>query len=183
MNPLLLTLGLWQGTVLFRQHQERLIKYEAASAYAESVGKPMLVVGGPLARGSIRVLLRLPAHGWGDICLDIDPRACAGCSECEVVEADIRDIPFSDKHFGAVFCSHVLEHMPTAVECERAIGELHRVAEAVYVCVPSKLSITGWVGNGHKLWVRERADGSFEIEERRAWRQIAGSDPKIALGS
>ena len=51
------------------------------------------------------------------------------CRGAEIYrDADVQALPFDDKEFGVVFCSHVLEHLPSAEVCAQAWGELHRVA-------------------------------------------------------
>lgn len=156
----------WQGTVWYKQELERHSKYEAARAYAKSVGKPLLVVGGPLG-GLNRKLTGVQGHGYGDVCIDVDPAACAGApSDCKVVVGDVRSIPYPDRYFGAAFASHVLEHLSTVAECERALAELRRVADAVFIAGPSKQAITGWVHPEHHLWVQQLPDGSVKIEQR-----------------
>lgn len=50
---------------------------------------------------------------------------------------DIHALPYSDKSFDFVFCSHVLEHLD---DPGRAIRELCRVGRAGYVEVPTRLS-------------------------------------------
>lgn len=51
---------------------------------------------------------------------DLDPRAA-------MVEMDITDIHYADNSFDAIYCSHVLEHVP---DDRRAIRELVRVLSA-----------------------------------------------------
>ena len=68
-------------------------KYRAACDYAQKNGKPLLVIGGPWGVKSYRRLLNKPAHGNGDVCLDIDRRALEG-HPCAVI-ASCTDIPFS----------------------------------------------------------------------------------------
>jgi len=103
MNPWLplIGFGVWQAVVGLNQVSDRNQKYAAARAYADSVGKPMLMVGGPYGAATLGRIFHMKAHGCGDVCLDIDPRACTGC---QTVVADVRDIPFPDKYFGAAFC-------------------------------------------------------------------------------
>lgn len=149
-----------------KQGQERKAKYTQALAYSELRKKPLLVIGGPWGSNPFRRLLNVPAHGWGDVCMDVDPTACAGCPrDCRVEVADVRDIPYPDRYFASVFCSHVLEHLPTIADCERAYRELHRVADTVFICVPSKQSILAWLIPTHHLWVKE-AEYGLEVEQR-----------------
>jgi SAM-dependent methyltransferase len=52
-------------------------------------------------------------------------------------EADLEALPFKDKTYDFVFCSHVLEHLDNPGQ---AIRELNRVAKRGYVEVPTRLS-------------------------------------------
>lgn len=158
----LLALTAWQGKVLIGEEINRNQKYGEAEAFAKYRGKPFLVVGGPYGVSPLRHLFHFKAHGCGDLCLDIDARACQGC---KMVVADIRDIPFSDKYFGAAFASHVIEHLPTESDAEQAVHELYRVADDVWIVSPSKQSIMAWLASGHHLWISQDHKGVF-IEAR-----------------
>lgn len=141
---------------------ERNRAYNQAQAYALSVGKPFLVVGGPEGTNAIRHLFHMRAHGCGDYCLDVDAMACTGC---QTVVADVRDIPFSDSFFGAAFASHVIEHMPTVADGKKAISEMQRVADEIFVVSPSKTSLIAWIHPDHHLWVKQTAEGVW-LEQR-----------------
>lgn len=52
-------------------------------------------------------------------------------------EVDLEDLPFDDKSYDFVFCSHVLEHMDNP---GAAMRELMRVGERGYIEVPTRLS-------------------------------------------
>jgi ubiquinone/menaquinone biosynthesis C-methylase UbiE len=52
---------------------------------------------------------------------------------CEVVIAGLPELPFADRAFDTVVCSHTLEHIP---DVWRAAAELRRVARHVIVVVP-----------------------------------------------
>ncbi len=54
-------------------------------------------------------------------------------ASCEVVRAALPDLPFPDRAFDTVVCSHTLEHIP---DLYRAAAELRRVARRVVVVVP-----------------------------------------------
>lgn len=152
----LISFGLQQFMAMGRQQVERDDKFAAARIAAFQTGRPLLVVGGPWGDAGLRKALNWPCHGHGDICMDIDPRACG---EDHFVFGDVRDIPFPDRFFGAVFCSHVLEHMPTPEDCEIAVHELWRVADEVFICVPGKGTLLAWLAPTHHLWVREVEPG------------------------
>lgn len=50
------------------------------------------------------------------------------------VKADVEDLPFKDKVFDFVFCSHLLEHVENP---DKAIRELTRVSKRGYIEVPN----------------------------------------------
>ncbi len=166
MNPLvfpLVIIGLHQVAAISAEQRERNEKYELARAYAEHVGKPLLVVGGPYGDVGFRRTVNLPAHGFGEYCLDIDPAACNGGSE--YVQADVRDIPFPDKYFGAAFVSHVLEHLRYTQDCIDAVEELNRVAEVVLVSYPKPESIIARLIPSHWLWLSQEGNTLY-IQQR-----------------
>lgn len=166
---LVLAIALWQLVVWMVEIQDKNRKYRAASAQAESSGKPMLVIGGPWGGKQYRHWVNKPAHGGGDVCMDIDPRAIKD-HPCGIL-ASVTHIPCPDKTFGAAFASHLLEHLPTAEDAMQALAELDRVADAVYIAYPSKQSVGGWITAGHKLWIWQKGQTTF-VEQRRSTGEI-----------
>jgi hypothetical protein len=114
-----------QLVVVITEYYLRWKRFRQAHSFASRRGKPLLIIGRP---GSP---LRL--YGCGDVCIDIDPRVVNDCPECGLV-ADIKKIPFGDRYFGAVFCSHILEYLPSVAEAEKAVREMERVAERIFIC-------------------------------------------------
>lgn len=154
-----------QVGVLVVEASERHREYAKASEYAGSVGKPLLVVGGPYGVGFLRSgFLRSPAHGFGDVCMDIDPMACRGAPEA--IRGSILDIPYPDKYFGAAFASHVLEHMATVDIAVSAYDELSRVADRVFIATPRRLNVLAQFNPNHHLWVWQ-GDGSVYFQQRQ----------------
>jgi len=154
-----LGIGSWQLIVWQGEIRDKNRKYRAASACALEKNKPLLIAGGPWGTKPIRHWLKMPAHGSGDVCLDIERRAI-GNHPCGVI-ANVTHIPFSDKSFGAAFASHLLEHLPDTGSAERALSELNRVAEAVFIAYPSMQSIAGWIHRGHHLWVWQNGNATY----------------------
>ena len=107
--------------------------------------------------------MKIPAHGNGDFCLDIDRNAVAG--HPNAVIASVTHIPFTDKTFGAVFASHLLEHLPTTIAARQALAELNRTAEGVFIVSPSRQSISGWLHPDHHLWVWQKG-GTTYLKQR-----------------
>jgi len=154
-----LGVGVWQLVVWLGEVRAKNKKYRAASVYALQRSKPLLVAGGPWGNKQARHWLKMPAHGNGDVCFDIDHRAING--HPYGVIANVTHIPFSDKSFGAAFASHLLEHLPTIDEAKKALAELDRVAEAVFIVYPSRQSIAGWVIPDHHLWVWQKGNTTY----------------------
>jgi hypothetical protein len=152
-------LGLWQLAVWLVESRFKSRQYKAACACARKEGKPLLIAGGPWGITRTRRRLNRPAHGSGDVCLDIDRRAL-GDHPMGVV-ANVIYIPFADKSFGAVFASHLLEHLPTVEAASQALAELNRVAEAVFIVCPSRQSFPGWLIPDHHLWVWQKGDTTY----------------------
>jgi hypothetical protein len=156
---LLLIPALLEGVEQAIELDDRRRIFRQAREYADSVGKSLLVVGTPKLRWT---------HPCGDVTIDIDPGLTQWCNT-EI--ADIRAIPYADQYFGAAFCSHVLEHMTTVADCCKALDELHRVAEKVFVCLPQKNSILAWINAKHHLWVKQSDDG-YVIDQRGPHREL-----------
>jgi len=153
--------ALHQAAVHCEIEAEKRRIYQEAREYADLVGKPLLVVGGPFGFGR---KWGPPSHGCGDVCLDINIEACRGCERA--IEGNVTDMSmFSDKMFGASFCSHVLEHLPSEAEAEKALSELDRVSEAVFLVLPTKLSILAWFHHDHHFWLAEE-NGIIKIKQR-----------------
>ena len=161
---IILAIGTWQLIIWILEIRDKNRKYQAAVDCAKKNGKPLLVIGGPWGVKSFRRLLNKPAHGNGDVCLDIDRRAL-GNHPCAVV-ASCTDIPFSDNAFGALFSSHVLEHMPTTKVAEQALAEMNRVAGSVFIAYPSRQSIAAWIIRDHHIWVWQKG-GRTLLKQRK----------------
>jgi hypothetical protein len=151
--------GGWQLAVWLGETRDKNRKYKAASAYAQERNKLLLVAGGPWGTKQTRRLLNMPAHGSGNVCLDIN--RCAIDGHPYGVIANVTHIPFSDKSFGAAFASHLLEHLPDVDSAEKALAELSRVAEAVFIVSPSRQSIAAWVIPDHHLWVWQKGNTTY----------------------
>ncbi len=69
-----------------------------------------------------------------------------------LVLADVDSLPFSDKCFDFVHCSHVLEHVADPVA---ACAEIARVGKRGYIETPTfcKDSLFGWAAGMHKWYV------------------------------
>lgn len=133
--------GMWEGATQLRDINNRKDLYTQARTAADEKGKPLLVVGKPTIYG-VRM------HPCGDVCLDLQ-----GCPECpSAVQGDVRNMTmFTDKQFGAVFCSHVLEHLPLD-QAQIAYRELQRVADTVFIALPSPVAFWTVINPDHK-WV------------------------------
>ncbi len=157
------SVGSWQLAVWIDETRHKSKKYKAAAACAKKTGKPLLVAGGPWGTKGFRQRINMPAHGNGDVCLDIDRSAFDG--HPHGVIGDVTQIPFLDKSFGAAFASHLVEHLPTTNDAKGALAELNRVAEAVFIVYPSRQSIAAWVKREHHLWVWQKGNVTY-LEQR-----------------
>ena len=86
--------------------------------------------------GNGAVATRLRDAGHAVTAVDVTMAAAAATREragCPVVLAGLPDLPFRDRAFDTVVCSHTLEHIP---DLWRAAAELRRVARRVVVVVP-----------------------------------------------
>lgn len=115
------------------EYLERENVFKQAKAKADELGKPLLNAGCEYYWTAI--------YG-SDVNLDNVPRDVP-----RFVLGSIEAIPYPDKYFGVAFCSHVLEHVD---DYEKALAELHRVADFVYVITPLPISGMNWLHPGHK---------------------------------
>lgn len=141
-----------------KEHADRLTSYEAARRTADALRKPLLNVG----CGTTHFL----SHPCGDVCIDVDPKRLIVCRSRRPTVGDVRSIPYPDRSFGAALCCHVLEHLPTVADAQRALSELFRVADYVYVRSPSRLLAIAWIHPDHPLWVDHLPDGMIRFEPR-----------------
>lgn len=120
-----------------------------ARAYCDRTGKPLLNVGAGTETTSLRALLVGPTL-WGDVNIDkAGPRIPHGPGVVSYGDAyDLREWP--DKHFGAIVASHVLEHLEHP---EHALREWRRVADKVFVIVPSWWAPHTWLHPGHRWFI------------------------------
>jgi SAM-dependent methyltransferase len=128
------------GGAIFYFHIGHVIDYEIirpavareAREYADKVGKPMINIG-------------CGETDWGDVNVDIVPRNVKGFMQLDVS----KPMPFKDKEFGSALASHILEHLE---DPDSALAEWHRIADRVYVLVPSLWNAWSWLTPEHK-WV------------------------------
>jgi SAM-dependent methyltransferase len=96
------------------------------------------------------------------------------------VQADISELPFADKSFDFVYCSHVLEHVDDPI---RACREIIRVGKRGYIETPTfgKDVLFAWAKDMHKWHVVAigRNLCFFEYSQRQeegikssAWRDL-----------
>jgi len=151
----------YQSLISISEFAERNRVYDAAKSYAQRLAKPLVIIGGN-SNQIWGISLSIQIHGGGDLCIDIKPDACLNSN---YLYADVRNIPLPDKYAGAVFCSHLLEHLLTVYDAEIAWNEINRIADSVFVCYPSKLSIAAWIHPDHHLWVSSK-NGEIYFEQR-----------------
>lgn len=152
-----LLVGIGIGIIMNETNElmERRQVFQQARLYADAVRKPLLVVGTPKQVAWFH-------HPGGDVTIDIDPNID---SAVPYQIMDVRNMSFSDKQFGASFISHVLEHLNSIDDASKAIAELRRVSDKVFVAIPHKTSLLAWLHPRHHLWVLPTGDG-YIIEDR-----------------
>ncbi len=79
------------------------------------------------------------------------------------VKADIHALPFEDKAFDFVFCSHVLEHV---ADPEAACREIMRVGKRGYIETPRKW-MEFFAGHPSHQWLIDDVDGILVFEKRK----------------
>jgi len=104
---------------------------------------------------------------WQVTNIDVAPRDVPN-----FVKADVRDLSmFEDKSFDAVFCSHVLEHLPLE-DVEKAMNEMRRVVKDekhIYILLPKPIFIQTWLHPEHH-WVK--AGSRVKNDPSAGWRMI-----------
>jgi len=144
---LLYLLG-WEAGWYAFQLMQRKARFAQAQAAARAVGKPLLVVGQPYGQ-----------YPCGDVTLDLKPPP----GECPVEkQGNIESIPYPDKHFGAVFVSHVVEHVCNP---QKALAELRRVADHVFIAYPYPWRLATLVIPGH-AWLMSKSGDNYTF---RPW--------------
>jgi SAM-dependent methyltransferase len=119
--------------------------------------------------GPGRDVARFVEGGFAVVGVDLNPdflrmAAAAG----PVLSADLRNLPFPDRSFDAVWASASLVHLPT-VDAIRAMDELRRVARPgarVYLSVRTE-GDTGW----------------FDIQHGRRWFRVWNTDELVAAAA
>jgi len=135
MNPLIIITVI---QVLF-ERTERDGVFSQAKAKALELGKPLLNAG----CGALKPIGGFPkAIRESDVNLDVEPQEVP-----RFIQGSVEQIPYPDKYFGAVFCCHVLEHIDNL---DQGLAELYRVADYVYIIVPSSIWPSTWLHTGHK---------------------------------
>ena len=108
--------------------------FDQAREAALKAGKPLLNAGCGAAYTEL-----------SDVNVDIVPKEANN-----FVLGDIQNQSmFREKQFGAVFASHVVEHVE---DLDTALAELYRVADNVFIITPFPLWPWAWLYPGHR-WV------------------------------
>jgi len=125
-----------QLAVQLYERSEREARWGDAVEHALAVGKPLLNIGcgyDPRYVGDVNIDIQEPGF-------ELHPN---------YVQASIYSIPYPDKYFGAVFVSHVLEHLEDPAA---AMSEMDRVADRTYICVPLPMNLLSAFWPGHR-WI------------------------------
>jgi hypothetical protein len=141
------------------EKKERNEAYRSARSYCNQVRKPLLNIGCPSTRPF--------GYPCGDWCLDDAPGRLKYCRSPHPILGDVCNLAgFPYRSFGAVSCFHVLEHLPTIADAQKAMAEMTRVADQVFVCTPGRGHPIAWLHPDHHLWVEPVGGGIYRIEQR-----------------
>ena len=108
---------------------------------------------------------------------DDEQRGGAIVTDRPMVEADGEFLPFADRAFDYVICSHVLEHVE---DPRRFISELMRVACRGYIETPSEIGerIYGW---HYHHWVVNLVDGCLMLRKNEKKSQFGQLFHRLAV--
>ena len=108
---------------------------------------------------------------------DDEQRGGAIVTDRPMVEADGQFLPFADRAFDYVICSHVLEHVE---DPRRFIAELMRVACRGYIETPSEIGerIYGW---HYHNWVVNLVDGCLMLRKNKKNSQFGQLFHRLAV--
>jgi len=148
LKSLIFGLIAWEGGWRIWQEIERNKVFKTAKQRAKKLNKPLLVVGEPYGQ-----------YECGDVMIDLKKD-----SKCENhVKASVEDIPFDDKYFGVAFVSHVIEH---TCDPEKALKELYRVADEVFILHPKWWELRAYLVPGH-TWLMYKRNGEYKFKRLR----------------
>lgn len=80
------------------------------------------------------------------------------------LEADGENLPFKDKEFDYVICSHVLEHVENP---EKFLAEQFRVAKRGYIETPSLIGEVLYARESHKWIIQEFKDITYLVDKKK----------------
>ncbi|MCY3740532.1 MAG: methyltransferase domain-containing protein [Candidatus Poribacteria bacterium] len=108
---------------------------------------------------------------------DDEQRGGAIVTDRPMVEADGQFLPFADRTFDYVICSHVLEHVEDPAQL---IAELERVACRGYIETPSEIGerIYGW---HYHNWVVNLVDGCLMLRKNEKKSQFGQLFHRLAV--
>lgn len=150
--------------------------WDAAWQYAgDPLGTPLQV---PVEWKCLEVGPGGPKRAWPQAhsYVDQDPHQLEGLDRLKCHIAEVTAMPFADKTFDFVLCSHILEHCD---DLERACAELARVAKCGMIICPGigKESMFNHHEADHKWWVHggEKMLHFFPVDQRKV-TAIANQD-------
>jgi len=165
-KALLLAYGAWEAFWYGEAFWRRKHLWRKARRTADREGGQLLVVGAPDGM-----------YPCGDVTVDMREPGDVDCPT--YVRANVAQLPFEDGQFGAVFISHVLEHV---CDPQAALAELRRVADHVFVAYPYWWRTVTWASPGH-VWVMWPRGGDWRfLRIRHSCDRIGllgGAEPDI----
>jgi len=158
MKEILAKCGIYLGlTYLIDVPFRRWQISRKARSYANQRRLPLLNVGAGTSDTAL-----FGTTLYGDVNCDLNGKKDCPHGPDVVTYADAQDLSdFKDGEFGAIFASHLLEHLP---EPQRALQEWLRVVggdpEALFVITPSWWAPHTWCHPGHLWYATDNAGGT-----------------------
>lgn len=154
-STLLVGLGIGVTAYFVLDNIHRVGTRQQAISMCNSLPQPKLNIG---AAGKNQPVMKTALLNDGKKC-DISPDCSKGIEFCDLQQA----LPYPDKHFGCVFASHVLEHIPSYY-VRYALSEMERISNnQVIVVLPHPLSLTFYIASGHKSLIYKKTNPYYGL--------------------
>ena len=147
-------------SLLSQYYKSRVKMTKFARMLSIPKGKRVIDIGGgdgPFPRADV-----ICEKFLGDDAERTNPLGHAGTRA--LVVGDIENLPFADKSFDFVYCSHILEH---TTDPSRAIAEITRIGKAGYIEVPSEYLELAATSRAAHFWTIIRdSDGTLVFRQK-----------------
>ncbi len=139
-----------------------------------SLPQPKLNIG---AAGKNQPIMKTAVLNEGRKC-DISSDCSKGIEFCDLQQP----LPYPSKQFECVFCSHVLEHIPSYY-VRYALSEMERISNnQVIIVLPHPLSLNFYIASGHKSLICKITEPYYGLYvKNNSLFDNTGYDDTIAL--